>query len=227
MIVPNLGTKECSMKTLAALAGTVFMGLIHLGTAEATEISTTYDTSVYTSPNSTVTFDNSGFAGSAGDGEVARDYLMFVMPSVPDTYVASAVLQINFDVAYAYANASYPLSVYATTSDWTASNLTWNNQPGLGASLASFNPTIDGSSITFDLSSYINSQYQATGMASVVIAAAHEFFSVGTPNSWRYLQAGTETLNYTLAPTNVPEPASLVLLATGLIGTTLFRRRTA
>src|ERR1700730_17899383 len=142
MIVPKLRTKECSMKTLAALAGTVFMGLIHLGTAEATEISTTYDTSVYTSPNSTVTFDNSGYAGSAGDGEVARDYLMFVMPSVPDTYVASAVLQINFDVAY--ANASSPLSVYATTSDWTASNLTWNNQPGLGASLASFNPTIDG-----------------------------------------------------------------------------------
>ena len=73
------------MKTLAALAGTVFMGLIHLGTAEATEISTTYDTSVYTSPNSTVTFDNSGYAGSAGDGEVARDYLMFVMPSGPKT----------------------------------------------------------------------------------------------------------------------------------------------
>jgi hypothetical protein len=213
------------MKTLAALAGTVFMGLIHLGTAEATEISTIYDTSVYTDLNSTFTFDNSGLAGSAGDGEVARDYLMFVMPSVPDTYVASAVLQINYSVAY--DNASYPLSVYATTSDWTASNLTWNNQPGLGASLASFNPTIDGSSITFDLSSYINSQYQATGMASVVIAAADEFFSVGTPNSWRYLQAGTETLNYTLAPTNVPEPASLVLLATGLIGTTLFRRRTA
>jgi len=207
--------KKCfvSMAVLATLSG--------LRPAYSTQIGTTDDASAFIRGGSPSTFVNSGYAGSAGDGEVARDYIKFVLPTVANTYVTSATLLLSYRSPY--NAASFPLSLYETTNLWSQDTITWSNQPGLGSALATFTPT-NPSTISIDITNDANNAYLDGGTVSLVVAATNEYFTNATPDSWYYFSGGAEQLSYTLA-SNVPEPASIMLLSASIAGLVLGRRK--
>ncbi len=210
------------MRNVIILVCGAMVGFAFVNTAQASVIAATADTSVFIYNGSTSVFNQDGYAGSAGDGEVARDYLQFVIPIVANTYVTFAQLLIAYGSSY--NNASFPVSIYATTNDWTPGSITWGDQPGPGTSLATFNPTINNTTIPFDITDYVNSNYLQSGTVSVVVGATNEYFTSGSDNSWRYLNGTGETLSYTLSPLQVPEPGSIALLGAGLLSLGFIRR---
>ena len=213
------------MRNVFVLVCGAMVSFAYVNTTQASVVAATADTSVFIYNSTTNTYNQNGYAGSAGDGEVARDYLQFSIPIVADTYVSSASLVIAYQSSY--SNASFPLSVYATTDAWSPSTITWNDQPGPGMSLAIFNPTVNNSTIPIDITDYVSGDYLQTGTVSVVVGATNEYFTSGSDNSWRYLNGLAETLSYTLSPLQVPEPASIVLLGAGLLSLGVIRRRPA
>lgn len=210
------------MRNVITLVCGAMVSFAFVNTAQASVVAATADTSVFIDNGSTSVFNQNGFAGSAGDGEVARDYLQFAIPIVANTYVSSAQLLIAYERSY--NNASFPLSIYTTTNDWTSGSITWGDQPGPGTSLATFNPTINNTTIPFDITDYVNSNYLQSGTVSVVVGATNEYFTSGSDNSWRYLNGTGETLSYTLSPLQVPEPGSIALLGAGLFSLGFIRR---
>ena len=213
------------MRNVFTIACGAIASFAFVNTTQASVVAATADTSVLIYNGNSNTYNQNGFAGSAGDGEVARDYLQFSIPIVADTYVSSASLVVAYQNSY--NGASFPLSLYATTDSWSPGTITWDDQPGPGASLATFNPTINNTAIPIDITDYVNAGYLQTGTVSVVIAATNEYFTSGSDNSWRYLNGFAETLSYTLSPLQVPEPASIARLGAGLLSLGFTRRRRA
>jgi hypothetical protein len=196
----------------------------------AAVISDTDNTSVYTFGTPHPSSPGGPYAGSAGDGEVSRDYLKFTLPSATaNSYISSAVLELNY--RFPYLDASFPLSVFASTDAWTQAGITWTNQPGLGASLATFTPTTQDTIISIDVTSYVNSQYLGDGVASLIVAAQTEYFSVGpngsSPNSWYYFRSDIpEQLSFTISQSDAsaaPEPSTFVIFGTAIASTAGYR----
>jgi len=174
-------------------------------TAGATVIATTYDVSVVNNyPNSN--FVSSGFAGTTSSGELSYDYLQFALGGQT---TGTATLTLHYQEPY---QGQGTLGIFAANSDAWNSAMTYSNQVGFGALLATFTPTVDGATYTIDVSSFVDSQ--SDGIASFVIA------SYNNNDSWRYFSGGSETLTAT-----VPEPATVGLFGVGAIGLFLLRRR--
>jgi hypothetical protein len=210
----NLKSRVVMTALVGGLAAVSLFGLSPAVTHAAT-LNTSIDVSPFTYFGSSVSYPNSGFAGSAGDGEVSRDYLQFSIPTAPGVFVNSATL--NLDYLSSYGNAPFPLSIYATTNNF-ASNTAWNDKPALGQLLATFNPQTSGI-YSFDVTNYVNSVYQA-GTVSFAIAGTNEYFTSGTPNSWRYFQGDSETLSFStsLVTSGVPEPSTWAMMILGFTG---------
>lgn len=172
--------------------------------------------SVYTTNgggNSFITSDM--YAGDTGNLtlESARIYEQFNLPtSTPGSSVSSATFSI--DVSNEYSNAAANLGLYAVNDDsWTTST-SWQDKANLGALLHSFNPESFPQTLIFDVTSFISSEFLGDGIASFAIAGLTEY---GSDNSWHYFSAYTSRLDVTVSAGSVPAPATLALLALGLV----------
>jgi len=189
-----------------------------------TTIGTTVDISTYYYGGGTYTFGNGGYAGSAGDGEIARNYLQFSIATAPQSVVSSATLNLSYAGSYGIAQA--PLSIFEVTNNFDYGT-SWYDAPAFGALITTFNPQ-DTGTYSFDVTNYVNAAYLAGGTVSFAIAGTIESADPGSPNSWRYFYGGNETLSFTTAASGaVPEPASwaLILGGFGLVGGAMRSRR--
>jgi hypothetical protein len=173
--------------------------------ANATTIATTYDVSVYNQAP-TNSYVNGGYAGSTNNGDIAYDYLQFALGGQTS---GTATLTLHYQTPYQGLGT---LGIFAAATDAWGNSITWNHQPGLGALITTFAPSVNGSTYTLDVSSFVDSQ--TDGIASFVIATSNN------TDSWRYLAGGTETLTV-----SAPEPAMAGLFGIGAIGLCLSRRR--
>jgi len=82
--------------------------------------------------------------------------------------IATAVLKLNVKSV----NAATTRSVYVVSNDnWQENTLTWNNQPSIGAELATvgIKSSDDEKYVTWDISAYVQQQLQADGIISLAI----------------------------------------------------------
>lgn len=164
--------------------------------------------------------DPSGFyAGDTGPitNETARIYSKFSLPSYsPGLAVSAATYSIDY--LNPFSNATGSLGLYAVNSDAWNETTGWNSKAALGNLITTFTPTTQNTTLTFDVSSFVGSEYAGDGIASFAIASVTEFSQ--TVESWYYFGFESAQLNVTLrnVTNNVPEPVSLALVALGLIG---------
>jgi hypothetical protein len=165
--------------------------------------------------------------GSDGTGLFGpyRFYLLFALPAfVPNTFISTATLRGFYSDDWdTFDDRTH--SFYQAPAAWSESTITWNNQPGpLGGSLGSFNAAAatPGTLVSWDVTSALNAAYLAQdSLFSLLFRADNE--ALGVPpvinNNLEYF-ASREFLGgqaaFTIDVIFVPEPATLVLLATGL-----------
>jgi hypothetical protein len=153
---------------------------------------------------------------------MSRLYETFDLPGyAAGTAVTSATFTISSD--FRYNNASDPLGLYAVDSDTPATS--WATNPALGALITSFNPGQGATSLSFDVTAFINSQYSGDGKATLAIAGLTEGQG---QNSWTYFFQENGALNVTVGEgAGVPEPSTMALLGLGVLGVAASRRKAA
>ena len=171
--------------------------------------------SVYTTNGGTNSYTTTDvYAGDTGNltAESARIYEQFNLPTfTPGSSASSATFSI--EVNSEYSNAAASLGLYAVNDDsWTTST-SWQDKANLGTLLHSFNPESFSQILTFDVTSFINSEFLGDGIASFAIAGLTEY---GSDNSWHYFTSYSSSLDITVSAMPVPAPATLALLALGL-----------
>lgn len=116
-----------------------------------------------------------------------------------------------------------PLGLYTVTNDSWGASSQWYGRPAVASLVTTFNPGATAATYTFDVTSFINSQYLSDGIASLAVKAITEGGSV---SSFTYFTSSATKLSYTLSnEARIPEPGSLALFGLGIAGLVAIRRR--
>ena len=178
-------------------------------------------------------------SGSDASGLIGpyRFYLMFTLPVfTPGTFISSATLQ-GFYTSDWDTFDDRMHSLYQAPSTWTETSITWNNQPGpMGGPVGSFNAAqaTPGSFQSWNLTPAVNAAYlQQMLLLSILFRADSEAagaLPVLNHNleyfASREFQQGSRAFSLDVEVSAVPEPGTLLLLATGIAGAARLRRRT-
>lgn len=197
-----------SKKTVQAASAILALSIGLMSAAQATVIAPTI---AYSISNKFGAYDPN-YAGDAAQGELTRLYQQFYLPDFQQgSFVSSATYTIEQTLRY-FTDA--PLGLFEVSNDsWTAST-SWSDKAALGTLIQSFNTPQGNLLLTFDVTSFINSQYLGDGIASLAIAGLSEGSGAA---SWTVFN--NASLDYTIAQnSSVPEPGSLALIGGGLIG---------
>jgi hypothetical protein len=149
-------------------------------------------------------------------GIISQSYLQFDLSGYSN--IESAYLCLY----ESYGPGSYLISVYSTTTNWTESTLTWNNQPALTGASVSL-PSNTANPYSFDVTSF--AQAAAGGSLSLGIKGATSSTTTFR-SSENSLTTATPCLLVTCTPPPaIPAPGSLVLVALGLLGLAVVSRQ--
>jgi hypothetical protein len=135
---------------LALLAMTGVLGVAGAAQAAASTITATEDT--YTSQgNADATHGSGGSLMVNGPSGERRAYVKFTVAGIPaGSSEVTAVLRL-----WASTSSSASFTARAVPASWAESTLTWNNQPVLGAAVASRSGVTAGQYQEFDVSGYV------------------------------------------------------------------------
>ncbi len=101
---------------------------------------------------------------TAGDSFKRRSFLKFDLSSVSGT-----ATEATLELAVGTANPC-TIEIFEVDSDsWTETGITWNNQPAFGALLDSFAMTGSTSSVSLDVTSFVNAENAGDGVVSFMI----------------------------------------------------------
>jgi acid phosphatase type 7 len=158
-------------RVAAALVLAAVVGLLGTaGTAQAASTTITATEDTYTSQgNASATHGANGSLTVNGAPGERRAYVKFVVTGIPaDSTEVTAVLRL-----WASRSSSATFTARAVPSSWTESTLTWNNQPPLGAAVASVTGVTAGQYQELDVSSHV------TGNGTFALALTGSSTQVG------------------------------------------------
>ena len=199
-----------------------FFGLfLCIGQSFADSINVSEDAYVI-SGSPTTTYNNTTLTTWLTSTATYTTYLKFDLSSIPSNEtITSAALNLY---KYSGQGSSGTIAYYVDSDSWSETSLTWNNRPGIGASIGTNSTTGAGSTgwLTWDLT--LSPQMLSDQTLSIALNEAtsgtniHYFWSqTGQSGSYKpYLDVQT-------AP--VPIPGAIWLLGSGLIGIVGIRRK--
>ena len=146
----GVGMRRGLAAVLALLAMISLLGVAGVAQAASATITATEDT--YTSQgNPDATHGSIGSLTVNGPSGERRAYVKFTVAGIPaGSSEVTAVLRLS-----ASTSSSATFTARAVPASWAESTLTWNNQPLLGAALASSSGVTAGQYQDLDVSSYV------------------------------------------------------------------------
>lgn len=118
---------------------------------------------------------NTLVAKSAGGGVNRQSYLKFQLASSGLTNATNATLRIYVT---SVPDGAASLSLYQVASDsWNEDTMVWTNKPTIGTLISSQTITTNAQWFSYDVTSYVSSQFAGDKIASFVFVAA-------TSNKW-------------------------------------------
>ena len=216
------------LQPLSLLAASVAILVSMAGQANAALISLSATDSIAVGNGAFNPYAGTGlFVGSNSTYGTERSYLKFDLSSLPSNrVVTSATLRL-----YNYYNMTSPLSVEVyggTSNSWSASTITWANQPTSGATALATTPVQARAAwYNWDVTSFVNQNSTGDNLVSLVLKAQTE--SATTPYAAFFRNtyiSETPVLDVTYAnATPTPIPAAAWLLGSGLLGLVGIKRR--
>ena len=197
------------------------------GQAGAATVSLSATDSIAVGDGASNPFAGTGlFVGSNATYGNERSLLKFDLSSLGNAHVTSATLNL-----YNYYNMTSPLlvDVYGSTTDsWTASSITWANQPTIGTTALATKPVQARVAwYSWDVTGFVNQEAAGDDLVSLVLKAQTEsgntpyaaFFRNTYISQTPYLEVTYE------AGSPVPVPGAAWLLGSGLAGLAGLSRR--
>ena len=180
---------------LALAAAVSVFGAAEAAQAASTTITASEDT--YTSLGTAgTTHGSSGSLTVNGPPGERRAYVKFTVTGIPaDSTGVTAVLRL-----WVSQSSSATFTAWAVPSTWTESTLTWNNQPALGASVASVTTVTAGQYRELNVSSHV------TGNGTFALALTGSSTSQARFTSTESTAGPPPELAVTWTPPDTPPP---------------------
>jgi len=155
-----------------------------------------------------------------------RSYLKFDLSSLPgNRVVTNATLKLyNF---YTMATPQQVEVHGGTSNAWTASTITWGNQPTFGTTALATTPVQARPTwYSWDVTSFVNQNSTGDNLVSLVLKAQAENGNTNYAAFYGNYISQTPVLDVTYAnATPTPIPAAAWLLGSGLLGLVGIRRK--
>jgi hyaluronate lyase len=119
---------------------------------------------------------------SSGVGFNRHSYIKFFLAGTGMTNATNATLRVYIA---SIPDGTTTINLYQTSDSWAENTITWNNKPAAGTLITSASAGTEGAWLSFDVTSFVNSQFSGDQIASFALIAStsNKWVSIGSSES--------------------------------------------